>query len=94
MPGIGIQMSERWVGGWMELADRKSKYSGNRRVFLAAGTGSFLILSVRTPGFLKTSYPDLRTMALGSRGWGGRASYLCVGGRVVAGLIRDWKWAE
>lgn len=50
MPGIGIQMSERWVGGWMELADRRSKYSGNRRVFLAAGTGSFLILSVRTPG--------------------------------------------
>lgn len=50
MPGIGIQMSERWVGGWMELADRRSKYSGNRRVFLAAGTGSFLILSVRNPG--------------------------------------------
>lgn len=50
MPGIGIQMSERWVGGWMELADRRSKYSGNRRVFLVAGTGSFLILSVRTPG--------------------------------------------
>lgn len=50
MPGIGIQMSERWVCGWMELADRRSKYSGNRRVFLAAGTGSFLILSMRTPG--------------------------------------------
>lgn len=98
MLDIGIQMLGHGGWGWVNLAyhpPRKVKCSGNRN-FLAADTGSFLTLCIKSPGFLKTRCPGLGIL-LGSLGVGSEGAGIFISlcwwqGDIRS--IRDWKCSE